>query len=465
VKRYLGCAALLLGACVSPPPRSPPPALPTAVPLATAGSGPEWPAREWWRGFDDEVLDTLITRAVAASPDLAAAAARFDEARAAVSAARAAAGAQTGSAFEASRQRLSDDGLIPPKFLGFNWYNQFDLGIRASYALDWWGRNRAAVAATVNGARAAQAERDAAAMALASSVTEIYYGWQSDVARRGLAAQRITSAQQRAQIASARAAAHIDRDDARQGAELDLLSLRVYDSELATSAQLRLTALAALLGCTPAELPPLASRPLPQLRTELPGNASLDLIARRPDIVAARARVEAAARHIEVARADFLPDLSLTALLGVSSQDLGRLLDAGSLTPTAKAAVHLPLFGAGALRAEFARSQAALAGDVAAYRATVLTAAREVNTQLVARQRWIEQQELRTAQLGAADALRSAAALRAQQGITDERAVIEATERWLALRDAQLQSQTAALNTELELIRALGGGYRSDAWP
>jgi multidrug efflux system outer membrane protein len=465
VKRFLGCAALLLGACVSPPLRSPPPALPGAVPLAAAGSGSEWPAREWWRGFDDQVLDTLIARALADSPDLAAAVARFDEARAAVSAARAAAGAQTGAGFEASRQRLSDDGLIPPRFLGFNWYSQFDLGINASYALDWWGRNRAAVAATVNGARAAQAERDAAAMALASSVTEIYYGWQSDVARRELAARRITSAQQRAQIASARAAAHIDRDDARQAAELDLLSMRDYDGELASSAQLRLTALAALLGCAPADLPPLAPRPLPRLRTELPGNASLDLIARRPDIVAARARVEAAARRIEVARDDFLPDLSLTALLGVSSQDLGRLLDAGSLTPAVKAAVHLPLFGAGALRAEFARSQAVLAGDVAAYRATVLTAAREVNTQLVARQRWIEQQELRTAQLGAAQALRDAAAQRAEQGIADDRAVIDATERWLALRDAQLQTQTAALNTELELIRALGGGYRSESLP
>ena len=387
MKPLLCCALLVLAACASPPPKSAPPSLPQSVPLTESGQSTVWPAREWWREFHDEVLDSLVTRALAQSPDLAVTAARFDAARAGVSAAQAQAGLQTGATAAASRIRLSDNGLIPPSFLGYNWYNQFDLGLEASYTFDWWGRNRASVAASTSDARAAAADRDAAALTLATSTAELYYGWQSDSARRELAAQELKTAEQRLQIASARTAALIDRDDERQRVELEVLEARDHRDELDTSSQLRVIALAALLGCAPADLPALQIKPLPELHTALPANASLDLIARRPDIVAARERVEAAAKRVEVARDDFLPDLSLSALIGVSSQDLGKLLDTGSRVPQVKAALHLPLFSSGSLRAEYARNQASLAQNIATYRATLYTAASQVNPQLAARQR------------------------------------------------------------------------------
>jgi multidrug efflux system outer membrane protein len=162
VKPLVYGVLLLLAACVTPPPRSAPPTLPESVPLTESGQGTAWPAREWWRDFHDQVLDALIERALAQGPDLAVAAARFDAARAGVSAARAEGGMQIGATAAASRNRLSDTGLIPPKFLGYSWYNQFDLGLEASYTFDWWGRNRASVAAATSDALAAGADRDAA---------------------------------------------------------------------------------------------------------------------------------------------------------------------------------------------------------------------------------------------------------------------------------------------------------------
>jgi multidrug efflux system outer membrane protein len=465
VKPLAYAALLALAACVTPPPRTAPLKLPESVPLTEPGEGTVWPAREWWRDFHDEVLDALIDRALAQGPDLAVAAARFEAARANVGAARAEGGLQIGGNAAASRNRLSDTGLIPPKFLGYSWYNQFDLGLEASYAFDWWGRNRASVAAATSDALAAAADRDAAALTLATSTAELYYGWQSDSARRDLAAQELQAAEQRLQIASARTAALIDRDDERQRAELDVLDARDHRDELDTSAQLRVIALAALLGCAPAELPPLQLRPLPELHTALPANASLDLIARRPDIVAARARVEAATQRVEVARDDFLPDLSLSALLGVSSQDLSKLLEAGSRVPQIRGALHLPLFSAGSLHAEYAHNQASLAQDIASYRSTLYTAASQVNAQLASRQRAMAQAQLRTRQLLAAGALRANATLRTAQGVEDARGELEATQRWLDLNEAQLQTRTGALDAELGLIRALGGGYRTETAP
>jgi outer membrane protein, multidrug efflux system len=465
VRRWLYAALLSLAACVTPPPKLAPPALPQSVPLAATGEGTAWPAREWWREFHDDTLDALIARALANGPDLAVAAARFDEARAGVKAAQAAGGLSTDLAADASRNRLSDTGLIPPKFLGYHWYNQFDLGLEATYTFDWWGRNRASVAASTGDAIAAAADREAAALTLASSTAELYFGWQSDSARRALAAQELAAAEQRLQIVTARVNANVDRDDERQKAELEVLDARDHGNELDTSVQLRLIALAALLGCTPAELPALQTRALPELRTELPATASLDLIARRPDIVAARARVEAASSRVEVARDDFFPDISLSALVGVSSQDLGKLLEAGSRVPMVKAAFHVPLFASGSLHAQYSYSEASLAQNAAAYRSTVYTAAREVNTQLAVRERTLEQAQVRAGQLLAADALRSAAARRKAQGIEDARDELAATQHWLSLSEAQTQTHTDAIDADLGLIRALGGGYRMEAQP
>ncbi len=92
----------------------------------------------------------------------------------------AAAGAHLQANADLTRQRLSDNGLFPPQLLGFTWYNQADLGLQASYTFDWWGKQRDAVEAAMDQAHAAQADRSAAALMLASSIADAYFGWQAD---------------------------------------------------------------------------------------------------------------------------------------------------------------------------------------------------------------------------------------------------------------------------------------------
>ena len=122
--------------------------------------------------------------AIASSPTLAAAHARFESARQSVriasaadrraSCTRAAISRASGSATTACSRRSCS---------GFTWYNQADLGLQASYTFDWWGKQRDAVEAAMDQAHAAQAERSAAALMLASSVADTYFGWQADQSR------------------------------------------------------------------------------------------------------------------------------------------------------------------------------------------------------------------------------------------------------------------------------------------
>ncbi len=462
------CAGLL-AACAGLPPKAAAPTLPQGAPLLGADAayradGTAWPQPEWWRGFGDDTLNQLVARALEHSPDLAAASARIAAARAQLEGTRAESGPQLSANASAAETRLSDNGLFPPKLLGFNWYSQFDVGLNASYSFDWWGKHRAQIAAAVDAARAAEAEHASAALGIASTVAAEYYGWQSDAARRELALQDRDAAVQRAQITAARSSAQIERSDDSHNAQLAVLSARDHVDELEGVLQRHRLALAALLACAPAELPALQAAALPQLRTGLPDNATLDLIARRPEIVASRWRVEAAARHLELARSNFLPDVSLRALVGLSSREIGHLLDAGSAAPQFSAALHLPLFDGGALRAGYAQERAQLDSAVALYRGAIVSAAHEVNEQLVLRAQWEQQEQLRTEQLDAAQQLRAAATQRAAAGLSDARPALEATHTWLGLGEAQIQSHYGRLCAELALIRALGGGYQGGGY-
>jgi multidrug efflux system outer membrane protein len=437
--------------------------LPAAAPLSDLGAaaGGEWPAPEWWKRYQDPTLDRLIDLAVSSSPTLATAHARYDSARQSVRIAGAASGARVEASASMDRQRLSDNGLFPPQLLGFTWYNQADLGLQASYTFDWWGKQRDAVEAAVDQAHAAQAERSAAALMLASSIADTYFGWQADQGRIALARERAGVVERAGRIAAARVKADLDAGDNIDRSDLDLAGARERIAALEGSAKLRVVALAALVGRSIAELPVLEPRPLPALSGNLPDNVKIDLIARRADITASLWRVQAAERESDSARAEFFPDLTINALLALSSIDVGKLIEYGSRVPQASAAIHLPIFDSGRLKARYGASQAAIDSAVASYRDTLVGAARDVAAQASTRAQIAAQRQQRTIEVDAAHRLQGSAAARVSQGIVDLRAELTATQSWIDQLDALLQLDSAALSADIALQRALGGGYES----
>jgi len=422
----------------------------------------QWPAQDWWRHYDDPQLDRLIDMALKGSPDLAQARSRVDTAQQSVRIAAAQAGLRIDGSAQVARQRLSENGMIPTKFLGFTWYNQADLGVQLQYDFDWWGKKRNSVDAALDQARSAQAQHAAAALALQSSVADTYFGFLADRQRALLAGELVANAERMERIATLRVKQGVDLSDTVQQARSQVASARQAKVAYEGSAAIRRAALATLVGVAPANLPALADRPLPAVDGALPANASVDLIARRPDIAASRWQVEAALKQTDVARAQFFPDFSISAMAGLSSIDMDKVFTGSSRVFGLTPALHLPIFEGGALEANYGYSKSELDAAVAQYNATVIAAARDVATQALSARQVADRRVQQAAQVDAATRMVATSDARARQGVRDAREALGARAQLIQQRDGDIELQGQALSADVALAKALGGGFRAD---
>jgi multidrug efflux system outer membrane protein len=306
---------------------------------------------------------------------------------------------------------------------------------------------------------AAEAENAAASLALTTAVADTYFGWQSDQARTEVSQTVLRGAVKIRELSELRVNSGIDSQDYLSQAESDVALAREQVVQLESSAKLRRIALAALVGVSPEKLPELKPQPLPNVDAQLPANVSIDLIARRPDIVASRWRVESAARDVDQARADFFPDISINALAGLSAIDMSKLLRASSSVFNFGPALHLPIFDGGLIRARYGISKAQLEAAVASYNTTLLDAARDLSTQALTAQQINALRQERNTQLAAAKAQFDSALAREHQGLTDLRMPLQIDVTYQQQRDAMLVLNTQAISADIAMTKALGGGY------
>ena len=192
--------------------------------------------------------------------------------------------------------------------------------------------------------------------------------------------------------------------------------------------------------------------------TQLPS----DLLGRRADIAAARWRVEAATQDIGNARAQFYPSVNLVAFAGFSSIGLDRLLDAGSQQWGVGPALHLPLFDGGRLRANLRGKVADLDASIESYNAAVLDAVRDVADQLASQQSVRQQQMAQRGALALAQNAHDIALQRFNAGLVNYLAVLNAETAVLNQRRQGADLAARALDVQVGLMRALGGGYHAD---
>jgi outer membrane protein, multidrug efflux system len=454
--------ALFAGCAMGPPPLPEPDALATAAPVSPtapdAGQATAFPAIKWWRSYGDATLDELIGRALGGAPGLASAEARFGTAQENVRVAGASVGMKIDGEASYQRLRLSENGLLPPAFLGFTQYGQADIGVRARFDIDWWGRRKALIESARDNAFAARAESQAAALALASGIAESWFGWQADAARIGLLEQRLEVLAGSEHIARRRESAGLDRGEGTEANLREQATVRELRAQLEGSQQLHRVQIAALLGVAPDALPPFGSRPLPQVEPHWPANAGLDLIARRPDIAASRWRVEAARRDLDVVRTEYYPNLSINALVGLSSIEPGTLFKGSAGVPSLGIALHLPFYdGLRDARHDVAAAQ--LSTAIARYNETVVDAAREVSLSAASLTQSGAQRRQREQVLATASESLRMAGVRAQAGLTDLRPELDARLVLLREQDLKILLDQAALVADVQLQEALGGGY------
>ena len=420
-----------------------------------------WPVERWWRGYGDTQLDALVEQALNASPTLAAAQARFAVAQAALKAEQAAGGARAGLGAGLNRQRYSANGLFPEP-IGGSWYTDATLQARASYDLDWWGKHRAQVAAAVGDANAGAAEAAQARQALAAGVAQSYFRLQNLWARADnldalMQVQRALLADRNARLAHGLATV-----DAQRGVELELGKTAEQAELLRTQAAREREVLRALVAAGPEEPDTLQRQAPRQAANALPRELGIELLARRPDLQAARWRVEAALGRVRASEAAFYPDLNLAGSFGLNSISLGKLLRGASRTMLAGATLELPLFDSGRLEAGLGIARAERDALLAEYNEAVLAAVREVAAEGATLQ-GIEREIVAHAQAGQAAAhLVASAETRLKRGLAERSSVLQARLETLRQRDGALQLEDARLQAQVALVRALGGGYRVD---
>ena len=447
----------MLAGCASPGKRVVPPAQETAAgalevsrSLDGAPAG-EWPAERWWTAFGDPQLDALIEEALGANPTLAIASARIRRAQALVEAAVARGGYDLTGALDVTRQRFTETGIYPPPIAGST-RTTAQLTVNFNYELDYAHRNDAAIAAAHAEAFAAGADAYAARLALASGVARAYFKLQGLFALREVDRSELAQREQLVALTRRRVAAGLDTEAQLARAQAAPPVLRAQIAKLEGAIALARNQIAALAGKGPDRglaLEPAAARDAgPGVPEALP----LDLLGRRPDLAAARWRAEAAARSVEVAKAQFMPNVNLVAFAGLSSLGLDRLLQARSTIVGAGPAVRLPLFSAGGLRASLRGREAEYDLAVEQYNALLVDAVREVADQVQTR-RAIENEgrELKTA-LDAVQRAYDLALARYRAGVSDLLSVLDAqgalfTEQRAAadLRSRALQADVGAV--------------------
>jgi multidrug efflux system outer membrane protein len=421
-----------------------------------------WPEARWWTSFHDSQLDALIARALRDSPTLAVAATRVASARAVLDVERSGAGASAGIEIGANRQRYSGNGLFPEP-IGGNFYNDASVQLKAGYDFDWWGRHRALVAAALGETNARRADYSQAEKTLAAAVAQSYFRLQLLWARQDnvlamAALQRDVIADKAARIAHG--LANIDE---QRGAERDLGALGEQAASLSTQAAREREALRALVGAGAEDLPQLARRPVVAGVASLPSQLGLELLARRPDLQAARWRVEAMLGRVAASQAAYYPDINLVGSFGLDAVSIGRLLRPDSRTMLIGSIVQLPLFDSSRLDAQLGVARTRRNEMIADYNQAVLHAVAEVAAEGATLQGLEKQAAAHAASHEASAALVTSANRRMNQGLADRAAVLQARQALLRQQEIRLQLQDAGLQAELALIKALGGGYDAGA--
>jgi len=418
-----------------------------------------WLGSPWWSAFDDDTLDGLVERALAGNPSLTIARSRLDAARRLQRLAEINAGVNADASLSVQRERLTADGIFPPP-IGGSRFTQEDASITASYTFDWWGKNRALIAAATSDAAAATAEEDAARLAVSTLVADAYFALADAAARAGMACDLATLRRQALDLLKVRLAQGLDSADRVRQAEAALAQDNDMCSRMAYEARSWRYRLAALLGEGPDTA---ATLPAPKLDAPppLPAALPLDWLAGRPDVAAQRQRIEAEAARSDSTRAEFYPNVDITLLAGLQSIELAKWLERNSFNGAIGPAIHIPFFSTRTLQARLGLNEATYATAVGDYNRTVVEATRQVADGYALSASLAQRGTAQAEALAAAVRSEALARTRKQKGLTDQLEVLTHGIAVLAARQANSQLRAAELRATVALAQALGGSSRS----
>ena len=418
-----------------------------------------WPVDAWWHDYGDSQLDQLMEEALAGAPTLTIAEARLHAAQAVVLQANGERKPSVTVNAETTRERYSGHELLPAPYAG-SYVTDSRLALDFSYDLDFWGRNRKALESAQANARAADADRAAARLALTVAIARAYIQLDLQYGLHDVALSNLQQENSLLQLISERAKAGLETT-ARVGQQQAITALtQAGVTYTQASIDLAKTGLAELVGAGPDRGLNLA-RPHLTIAGQLvlPSKLPADLLARRPDVTAERWRVEAASRGVAAAEAAFYPNINLVAYAGLQAVGLSNLFQGASTIVGVGPALHLPVFNRDELRGALQSQRAQFEESVGQYNQTLLDAAHDVAT-VVTNWSALEQEAVQERQ--AAEAAQNAYDVTVQRyraGLDNYITVLSSQNQLLLTQALGAELTARRLSLSTDLVRALGGGY------
>jgi len=421
----------------------------------------DWPQDKWWTSYGDPQLNALVDEALAGAPDLMAATARWQRAQAITQVAGSALKPQVSANASFTEDQLSYNHLLPRATMPQGWNDYGRVTLDFSWELDFWGKNRSALAAATSALEASQTELAQARLMLASGVAASYAELSRLHANRETAAQSVEIRQKTAELFARRYANGLETRGSLREADARLAvaegALLAIEEQLA----LQRNRLAALLGAGPDRGLSITAPALSLKHSfGLPPELAVNLLGRRPDVVAARLQAQAQASRIAQKKAEFYPNVNLTAFIGVQSLGLDNLSKDGSRVGSIGPAISLPIFTAGRLQGELRGAQALYAESVANYNATLTRALQEVADNVVSQKALGQRLHKAQEAVDAATESYRVARNRYDGGLATYLEVLTAEDGLLNSLSAQTNLRSLSFTLDIDLQRALGGGYQ-----
>jgi NodT family efflux transporter outer membrane factor (OMF) lipoprotein len=469
VGALLGSA--LLASCASVP-RLGPPAEPRPVArfasarlFLRSAQTAAWPAADWWRVYGDPQLTALIEEGLAGAPTMEIAAARLRAAQGNRQQAGAALFPSANASGQAAEVKQSYNNGIPAAFVPRGWRDTGSGSLDLDFDVDLWGRNRAALRAATSDAVAAALDVQAAQLVLSTDIAGAYAELAREYADRDVKKVAIRSRLDSQSLVNSRFATGLDTRAELKQADAAVPSARAELAAIDEAIALTRNRLAALLGEGP-DRGLAITRPSVMMQARgIPADVTTDLIGRRPDVAAARARVESAAERIKMTRADFYPAVSISALAGFESLGLANLFKSGSTYGNAGPAISLPIFHSGAIAGRYRTARAVYDEEVATYDNIVADAFRDVADAVTSQYMLTERLKQSRQSLADADEGYTIARLRYQGGLSTYLTVLTAEDGLLQSRQDVADLEARAFTLDVALVRALGGGLNRDSRP
>jgi len=467
VRIALGVIVLTVSACAAGPEyRRPDMQLPTvfnngreiaAIPAPS-------PDAAWWDGFHDPELSRIIERTLAQNLDLAASAARMDQARAAANRAGAALLPRGSAGLGASRSHdslQSPLGEIVHAVGGPRNYDTYAAEVQASWESDLFGSLRRGREAALAEAQAANVSQTAIRIAISAEAADAYLELRGLQMQLQLADSQEATQSHLVELVRMRLGEGVSSDRELQRSIGELERVRASKPALRAAIEAQICRLDVLMG-TPAgthraELATASGQPLPPQPV---GNAApADLLQHRPDIVIAERHLAAANARIGVAVAEYYPHLTFNGLLGFDSINTASLFSNAAVQSEALVGLRWRLFDFGRVDAEVAVARGHEAEALAAYRGTVLHATEDVE---VALSQFVESRyetEVLARQIAALTRARDQAETAYEGGVLPLLEVLEADRDLLAARDRLATTNANEARAAVASFRALGGGW------